>query len=67
MAGALGLMLAGPRRYAGEVVSDPFIGEGTPIASVADISRALRLYFRACLILGGLALGAWTARHFTPP
>src|SRR5215472_17421773 len=61
MAGALGLMLAGPRHYAGEVVTDPFLGDGTPIATVTDISRALRLYFRACLILGGLAIGAWAA------
>ncbi|HWB50907.1 MAG TPA: adenosylcobinamide-phosphate synthase CbiB [Stellaceae bacterium] len=67
MAGALGLMLAGPRHYAGEVVMDPFLGDGTPIAAVTDINRALRLYFRACLILGGLTIGAWTARHFIPP
>ncbi len=66
MAGALGLMLAGPRNYAGNVVTDPFLGDGTPIATVTDINRALRLYFRACLILGGLTIGAWTARHFTP-
>jgi adenosylcobinamide-phosphate synthase len=67
MAGALGLMLAGPRHYAGEAVMDPFLGDGTPIATVTDINRALRLYFRACLILGGLAIGAWTARHLTQP
>jgi adenosylcobinamide-phosphate synthase len=67
IAGALGLMLAGPRHYAGEVVVDPFLGDGTPIATVTDISRALRLYFRACLILGGLAIGAWAARHLTLP
>jgi adenosylcobinamide-phosphate synthase len=67
MAGALGLMLAGPRHYHEGVVEDPFLGNGTPVATVTDINRALRLYFRACLILAGLAIGAWTARHFMQP
>jgi adenosylcobinamide-phosphate synthase len=67
MAGALGLMLAGPRQYHEGVVADPFLGEGTPVATVTDINRALRLYFRACLLLGGLVLGAWLARHLTRP
>jgi adenosylcobinamide-phosphate synthase len=67
MAGALGLMLAGPRHYHEGIVEDPFLGNGTPIATVTDINRALRLYFRACLILAGLAIGAWTARYFMQP
>jgi adenosylcobinamide-phosphate synthase len=67
MAGALGLALAGPRHYLDGVVEDPFLGDGTPIASVTDINRALRLYFRACLFLSGLVIGAWAARHFTRP
>jgi len=67
MAGALGLMLAGPRHYHEGVVEDPFLGDGTPIATVTDINRALGLYFRACLLLGGLVLGAWAARHVTRP
>jgi len=67
MAGALGLMLAGPRQYHEGVVQDPFLGDGTPIATVTDINRALRLYFRACLILSGLVIGAWGARHFMQP
>ena len=67
MAGALGLMLAGPRHYQEGVVEDPFLGQGTPIATVTDINRALSLYFRACLILAGLAIGAWTARHVMQP
>ena len=29
MAGALGLALAGPRRYAEGVVADPWVGDGT--------------------------------------
>jgi adenosylcobinamide-phosphate synthase len=67
MAGALGLMLAGPRHYCEGVVEDPFLGDGTPVATVTDINRALRVYFRACLLLGGLVLGAWAARHVMQP
>jgi adenosylcobinamide-phosphate synthase len=67
MAGALGLALAGPRHYLEGIVEDPFLGDGTPVATVTDINRALRLYFRACLMLSGLVIGAWAARHFTPP
>jgi adenosylcobinamide-phosphate synthase len=67
MAGALGLALAGPRHYPEGVVEDPFVGDGTPIATVTDIGRALRLYFRACLLLAGLSLGAWAAHQFIQP
>jgi adenosylcobinamide-phosphate synthase len=67
MAGALGLALAGPRHYLDGVVEDPFLGDGTPVATVSDINRALRLYFRACLFLSGLVIGAWAARHFMQP
>jgi len=52
MAGALGLKLAGPRQYPGTTVNDPWIGDGTPDATPKDISRALYLYFVACLING---------------
>lgn len=65
MAGALGLALAGPRRYAEGLVEDPWLGEGSARAATADISRALRLYRLACLIEGGLLLGAWIAAHLT--
>jgi adenosylcobinamide-phosphate synthase len=67
MAGALGLALAGPRHYLDGVVEDPFLGDGTPVATVSDINRALRLYFRACVILAGLVIGAWMARHIMQP
>ena len=30
MAGALGLRLAGPRRYAGELVEDAWMGDAAP-------------------------------------
>ncbi len=67
MAGALGLALAGPRRYAEGRVDDPWIGGGTARARPADIARALRLYALGCLLLAGLILGAWLASHLTPP
>ncbi len=63
MAGALGLALAGPRRYAEGVVADPWVGDGTARAAPADIARALGLYKHACLIQWGLVAGAWLAGH----
>ena len=51
MAGALGLALAGPRRYGDRVVEDPFLNrEGRPDASPQDIVRALRVLIAACAI-----------------
>jgi len=67
MAGALGLALAGPRRYSEGVVADTWLGDGTARATTADIVRALQLYRFACLVQGGLLLGAWLAAHFTLP
>ena len=59
MAGALGLKLAGPRRYKDETVDAPFIGPGTPDATAADIGRALTVYLAACaLVFAAAALGA---------
>jgi adenosylcobinamide-phosphate synthase len=65
MAGALGLALAGPRRYPEGLVTDPWLGDGSARAATTDIIRALRLYRFACLIEGGLLLGAWLAAHLT--
>ncbi len=48
MAGALGLALAGPRRYADAVVDDPWIGGGRTRATDRDIERALTVYVAAC-------------------
>jgi adenosylcobinamide-phosphate synthase len=44
MAGALGLKLAGPRRYQGVLVTDAPMGRGRAEATIADIHRALSLY-----------------------
>jgi adenosylcobinamide-phosphate synthase len=57
MAGALGLSLAGPRRYPGVVVDDPWIGDGTALATARDVMRALSLFAAACVI-NGLAVAA---------
>jgi adenosylcobinamide-phosphate synthase len=66
MAGALGLALAGPRRYPEGLVDDPWLGDGSARAATSDIVRALRLYRLACLIEGGLLLVAWITTRLTP-
>ncbi|MCC6827748.1 MAG: cobalamin biosynthesis protein CobD [Novosphingobium sp.] len=59
MAGALGVRLAGPVSYDGEVSTKPWIGEGRSADSAA-LARALSIYLRACGLLWILALGvAW--------
>ena len=50
MAGVLGLKLAGPRIYGGDIVDDHFMGDGRSEATAQDVRAALRLYWRACLI-----------------
>jgi adenosylcobinamide-phosphate synthase len=67
MAGALGLALAGPRHYADGTVNDPWLGAGTARATSADIARALRLYYAACLMLAGLVFVVWAAAHIRLP
>lgn len=62
MAGALGLRLAGPVSYDGEVHAKPWIGDGRADAGAADISRALNLYLRACALLWLIAGAAAWAR-----
>ena len=65
MAGALGLALAGPRRYPEGLVADPWLGDGSARAGVSDIVRGLQLYRLACFLEGGLLVGAWLATHVT--
>ena len=67
MAGALGLALAGPRRYPEGLVTDPWLGEGRTRVATSDIARALHLYRLACMVEAGLLLGAWLAAHLTLP
>lgn len=54
-AGALGLALAGPRRYGGVMVEDATMGDGRRAATPADIRAALRLYRTADALLIALA------------
>jgi len=50
-AGALGLALAGPRRYGEHIVDDPFLNaDARKEATPDDIGRALDLYVAACLL-----------------
>ncbi len=50
-AGALGIALAGPRVYAGETVSEPMQNAaGRRDAGVADIERAIALFWRLCAV-----------------
>ena len=55
-AGALGLRLAGPRRYDGAMVDDAWMGDGRAEATSEDIRRALSLFRRACAGLAVLAV-----------
>jgi adenosylcobinamide-phosphate synthase len=72
MAGALGLALAGPRRYAERVVDDPWLGDGRARAAPADISRALAVYVVACALQAGIVLAvylalSWSGARVTGP
>jgi adenosylcobinamide-phosphate synthase len=56
IAGCLGLKLAGPRRYAGELVDDAWMGDDRAAATPADIRRALRILVLACAADAALLL-----------
>jgi len=62
MAGALGLKLAGPRHYPGEVVQDPWIGRGRARATEGDIRRALKMLWVGCLLNAGAIVALWLAQ-----
>jgi adenosylcobinamide-phosphate synthase len=55
-AGALGLALAGPRRFGAIVGSTPWIGQGRARAEAVDIRRAVYLVSIAWLVFA-VALG----------
>lgn len=63
MAGALGLALAGPRPYHGQLQPGPWIGDGRARAVPQDITRALFLYVIACLLV--MAITAALAPYIT--
>lgn len=63
LAGGLGIALAGPRRYHGEMVRDAWMGRnGRARCTPADIRRSLELYVYACVIWAMVAIAvlAWT-------
>lgn len=60
LAGALGIALAGPRHYHGELVRDAWMGLGRARCTPADIRRSLRLYLFACVIWAMIAITALT-------
>jgi adenosylcobinamide-phosphate synthase len=62
-AGALGLALAGPRRYGATMVDDPWIGDGRARLTHDDVARALRLFAIACLLHAALAAFYLLLRH----
>jgi len=61
MAGALGLRLAGPRVYGDTMIDDAWMGDGRAAATAQDLTRALALYRRACLIQAAALLVLTTA------
>ena len=58
MAGALGLALAGPRRYDGREVADPWLGDGRHDAHGGDIHRALNVILAAWAVLAASVAAA---------
>ena len=55
-AGALGIAIAGPRRYGGTVVDDSWMGDGRAECTADDIDAALALLVRACALVGAAAV-----------
>ena len=55
MAGALGLALLGPRRYAGEAAADEaWLGDGRREARADDLRRTVRVFAAACALVATL-------------
>jgi adenosylcobinamide-phosphate synthase len=59
MSGALGVRLGGENRYAGELISSPYMGEEFPHATTIKAQQAIRLTTGVALI--GLAIGSVVA------
>ncbi|NIA67094.1 cobalamin biosynthesis protein CobD [Pelagibius litoralis] len=58
LAGGLGLALAGPRHYAGQLVEDAWMGDGRSAVTVEDLGRVLDLYLAAGGLLFALLAAA---------
>ena len=61
MAGALGIAIAGPRRYGGRTVEDAWMGDGRRDLGAEDVHAALRLYAGATALLAALLAAGWAA------
>jgi adenosylcobinamide-phosphate synthase len=57
-AGALGIRLAGPSYYGGELEDKPYIGDDTRPVEADDIVRANKLLYGTAILLFILAIGA---------
>lgn len=58
MAGALNVQLAGPRIYAGVVVSEPMINNtGRDVATIGDIEDGVSVFYASCMVLAGITFG----------
>ncbi len=62
-AGALGIAIAGPRSYHGEMITDAWMGNGRARCTPRDIDNTLKLYVIACVIWGVFSVLAlnWAA------
>lgn len=59
MAGALGIALAGPRRYGEEVVEDPFVNDaGRKQVDGRDIRSGVKVFWVSCVLLWLLVAAA---------
>jgi adenosylcobinamide-phosphate synthase len=56
MAGVLGIRLSGPREYTDTIAEEPWIGDGRD-AQQTDITAALGVFVRACVLLLLLVIG----------
>jgi len=54
VAGALGIAIAGPRRYGERVVKDAWMGDGRARCTPRDIYRSLYLMIGACLVAAAI-------------
>ncbi len=52
MAGALEVRLSGPRSYGGKISAEPWLNAGARDPQARDLSRGLRLYRRAVVLMG---------------
>jgi adenosylcobinamide-phosphate synthase len=54
MAGALGIRLSGPRVYGNRMSMEPWLNEGRPDPTAADLSRALKVYRTTMAVTCGI-------------